>query len=400
MKSKIIATNYSATVDFLFNKCSNLALNPCACQMVDSITLFRDQITSAITSDEIIFIVVPCNINQHFLIKNIFSQITQAKLITPKNSVNNLQQFCKLNNIVLTQQDTDKLTVFPDNFICYNSAFGYFSNAQATYLGKRIYLISDNIDEVNYTFNNYINAEYSQAISLNTNHYFKIFGLNASEIEARLVDLDDNKQIKYSVTTDVTLDTVLELSAVPTISKSTLEKAFELVNVKFQKELYASNNISLAQAVYELLFKRKLRLSVAESFTGGMICDKLVEVSGISQVLYEGIVSYHNNSKINRLGISDAVISQFGAVSNETAYEMAVGLLKTGKCDIIISTTGIAGPNGESVNKPVGLSYIGIGTMSGIHVYKHIFNGTRQQVRFKATNTALFYLYNHLKDNK
>lgn len=396
MKSRIIAISYSATVEFLYNKCINLALNPCTCQLVDNITLFRDQINSAISSDEIIFIVVPCNINQHFLIKNILSQITQAQLVNAKNSANNVQQFCLLNNIVLPQQDKEKLAVFPDNFMCYNSAYGYFSNAQATYLGKRIYLICDNIDETNYTFNNYIHAEYSQAITFNSFYYFKIFGLNSTEVEARINELESNKLIKCTVTTDITLDTTLELSVVPAINRAVLEKAFELINAKFKKELYSSGNKSLAEAAYELLSKKNLKISVAESVTGGMICDKLVDVSGISGVFNEGIVCYSNNAKTERLFVPGEIISQYGAVSNETAYEMAIGLLKNRNCDIVLSTTGIAGPTGASPNKPIGLCYIGVGDFKGIHVYKHIFSGSRQQVRLKATNTALFYLINQL----
>jgi PncC family amidohydrolase len=166
---------------------------------------------------------------------------------------------------------------------------------------------------------------------------------------------------------------------------------------KLDDYIYALENITLAQRLYQILKLRRMKLSVAESFTGGGICKSLVEVSGISEVFYEGLNTYSNQSKMDRLGVNELTLKQYGAVSDETAFQMAEGLIKSGNCDISIATTGIAGPKSDNTNKPVGLNYIAIGTKEGVNVYKFNTAGDRQTVTQTAINHALFLAYKSLK---
>jgi nicotinamide-nucleotide amidase len=161
--------------------------------------------------------------------------------------------------------------------------------------------------------------------------------------------------------------------------------------------IYALENISIAQRLYQLLKLRRMKISVAESFTGGGICKKLVEVSGISEVFFEGLNTYSNQSKQERLGVKELTLKQCGAVSDETAYQMAEGLISSGNCDIAIATTGIAGPKSDNTEKPVGLAYISIGTKENISVYKFNFVGDRETITQTAINQALFLAYKRLK---
>lgn len=161
--------------------------------------------------------------------------------------------------------------------------------------------------------------------------------------------------------------------------------------------IYALEDISLAEQIYRLLQLRRLKMSVAESFTGGGICQRLVEVPGISEVFFEGMNTYSNDSKMGRLGVKELTLKQNGAVSAETAYEMAEGLLKTGNCDVAVSTTGIAGPKSDNTAKPVGLAYIGVGVGDDIAVYKFNFTGDRETITKTAINQALFLTYKSLK---
>lgn len=94
-----------------------------------------------------------------------------------------------------------------------------------------------------------------------------------------------------------------------------------------------------------------------------------------------------------RLGVTDYTLKKFGAVSNETAYEMAAGLLKEGKCDLAVATTGIAGPDADGTDKPVGLCYIAVGTMDRVRVFRFLLDGDREAVTKRATNLALFLAY-------
>ena len=124
-----------------------------------------------------------------------------------------------------------------------------------------------------------------------------------------------------------------------------------------------------------------------------MIASRLVDVPGVSSVLKEGVVTYSNEAKINRLGVKKETLEKYGAVSEETAKEMVLGL----DSDIAIATTGIAGPDGGTQEKPVGLVYIGIRVKDKVYVERKIFNGSRNKVRERAVLQSLFSLIKILK---
>lgn len=179
--------------------------------------------------------------------------------------------------------------------------------------------------------------------------------------------------------------------------KMQLDEALRCIIKKLNDYVYALEDISLAEQLFRLLKLRRMKIAVAESFTGGGVGKRLVEVSGVSEVYFEGLNTYSNEAKTGRLGVSELTLSQHGAVSAETAYRMAEGLLRTGNCEVAISTTGIAGPKSDNTSKPVGLAYIGVGVGDDIAVYKFNFAGDRQTISEKAVNHALFLAYKRLK---
>jgi nicotinamide-nucleotide amidase len=138
---------------------------------------------------------------------------------------------------------------------------------------------------------------------------------------------------------------------------------------------------NLSEKIIIKLKNKGKSLSVAESLTGGLICSSIVDIPGCSAVFLEGVISYSNNSKIKKIGVNPHTIEKYGAVSILTASEMAEGILKSSCSDYAISTTGIAGPDGGSSLKPVGLVYIGIASKFKTEVFKYVFDGDRQSVR-------------------
>lgn len=142
------------------------------------------------------------------------------------------------------------------------------------------------------------------------------------------------------------------------------------------------------------LKKRKLKISVAESCTGGLISSKIVTVSGASEVFYEGIVTYSVESKIKRLGVLEETINKYGVASFEVAKEMVKGL----ETEVGISTTGIAGPNGGTEENPVGTVYIGIKCRDKIEVKRYIFQGNRDEIREKSSNEAISLILKKLEE--
>ncbi len=161
--------------------------------------------------------------------------------------------------------------------------------------------------------------------------------------------------------------------------------------------IYAVDDTPLNARIYEILKLRGMRLSVAESFTGGGVAKRLIEVPGVSSVLFESVVAYDNGSKMKRLGVSQYTLMRHGAVSDETAYEMAAGLIASGDCSVSLATTGIAGPASDNTAKPVGLCYIAVGMKESVFVYKYLFKGSREEITERAINQALFLLYKQIK---
>ena len=127
-----------------------------------------------------------------------------------------------------------------------------------------------------------------------------------------------------------------------------------------------------------------------------MISSTLISYPGISEVFNEGAVTYSNEAKIRRLGVKEETLEKFGAVSFEVAKEMCEGIAKTSQSNIGVSTTGIAGPSGGTEEKPVGLVYIGVTINNRTIVEKHIFKGSRERIRRRATLTAINLLRKEL----
>lgn len=145
----------------------------------------------------------------------------------------------------------------------------------------------------------------------------------------------------------------------------------------------------IAAEVIAELRKRGLTLSTAESCTGGGIGFALTAVPGSSSVYLGGVVSYANKVKEQVLGVCKDTLSEFGAVSEETALEMAQGVRKLIGSDLSVSITGIAGPASDDTNKPVGLVYIAVSSEKGMAVCKNNFNGSREDVRTQSICKAL-----------
>lgn len=145
----------------------------------------------------------------------------------------------------------------------------------------------------------------------------------------------------------------------------------------------------LARSVASFLSEKSLTLAVAESCTGGLITHLLTEVPGISASLLMGVVAYSNRAKISQLGVPEETIRKYGAVSREVALAMASGVRKAASSDIGIAVTGIAGPTGESSEKPIGLVYVAISKHDGGHARKFNFEGNRSGIKEKAAEAAL-----------
>ena len=134
------------------------------------------------------------------------------------------------------------------------------------------------------------------------------------------------------------------------------------------------------------LVKKKLKISTAESCTGGLVAYSIIKNSGVSKIFTGSIICYSNSAKIKYLSVSKKTLSKYGAVSRNVANEMIDGLYKNEKTKICVSTTGVAGPNGGTKYKPVGLVYVGIRLKKKKYIFKKNYKGTRLQIQNKTKN--------------
>ena len=147
---------------------------------------------------------------------------------------------------------------------------------------------------------------------------------------------------------------------------------------------------NLINKIVKKLIQRKLKVSFAESCTGGMLSSTITSVSGSSKVFHLGLITYSNKAKIDILKVSKKIISKYGSVSNECCLSMVENLSKISKADISVSITGIAGPNGGTKLKPVGLVYIGIKKGNKIIIKENLFkNKNRISIQKATVNTSL-----------
>ena len=156
--------------------------------------------------------------------------------------------------------------------------------------------------------------------------------------------------------------------------------------------------MKLEKKILNILVKKKLKLSVAESCTGGMLSSTIASVSGSSKVFNLGLVTYSNESKIKVLKVSKKIIRKYGAVSEQVCLAMVKNVSKIGKTNMSVSVTGIAGPSGGTRKKPVGLIYVGIKKGNKINVKKYLFkNKERAYIQRNAVNKSLALILSALR---
>ena len=163
----------------------------------------------------------------------------------------------------------------------------------------------------------------------------------------------------------------------------------ELISLLPQETIVDSGGLSLPETVFELLRDKGATVTVAESCTGGAVGHLLTEVAGSSAVFREGYLTYSNEAKTKLLGVPESLLKEYGAVSEEVAIAMARGARAAARSDYAIAVTGIAGPDGGSPEKPVGLVYIAVAGDSGAECTRFLFTGNRELVRKRSSRAAL-----------
>jgi len=219
----------------------------------------------------------------------------------------------------------------------------------------------------------------------------KVTGLSESQVQDRLqqMHVTGNPTISYvAIPGEVHVRVTARVNSHIEASRMAEETAVR-ITTELSDYIFGQDDELLNETVGALLLERGLTISAAESCTGGQVMKLLTDVPGSSRYFLGGIVSYSNELKTDLLGVPGEVIATYGAVSEQTAIAMAEGICRVTGSSLGLGITGIAGPEGETSEKPVGLVFIALAAGDKMFCKRHIFPGQRTGVRVGATNTAL-----------
>jgi len=223
----------------------------------------------------------------------------------------------------------------------------------------------------------------------------RVVGLGESALDEAIAPIyTAYKSVQTSILFNKT-EVEVQISATDTdetAAKRTADELADKVVEKLGVAVFSFNGETMEEVVGKLLTERGLTVSLAESCTGGLIAERLTDVPGSSKYFLEGAVTYSNGAKISRLGVKSETLDRFGAVSAETAEEMAVGMRERAQTDFAVSITGIAGPDGGSEEKPVGTVFIALADAEGVRSMKFVFPGDRYLIRWRSSQAALDFL--------
>lgn len=229
-------------------------------------------------------------------------------------------------------------------------------------------------------------------------HVVRVFGMGESEAEYRLRTLMERQSnptiAPYALSGEMKLRVTARCKSAEE-GERMMAPLIDEIKETLGSVVYSIDDQELHEVCAALLREHGATLAVAESCTGGMIASKLVSVPGISAHFIEGAVTYSNDAKIRRLGVRPETLAAHTAVSAETAREMAEGIRRTSGASLGVATTGIAGPDGGTVEQPVGLVYIALASESGTAVQELRLTGSRERIRNAASLHALNLIRRH-----
>jgi nicotinamide-nucleotide amidase len=246
---------------------------------------------------------------------------------------------------------------------------------------------------------------YSSIIRKNVS--LRVFGLSESAIAEAIKPVIEETKLGNSQAVEFGIlasDSIVDIKfAVSGTDEIVIDSSIKKLNLRFgevlKDSIFGYNDDILASVVGKLLIQKRKTVSFAESCTGGKIASAITDIAGSSLYFKSSVVTYSNESKLKILSVKKETLKEFGAVSEETAKEMARGILNLSGSDYAFSVTGIAGPGGGLKDKPVGLVYVGFGDNKKTESFKFNFVGTRKDIMDKTVNTVLDLLRKKILKN-
>ena len=394
--------NTNAT--YLAEKCALLGCSLYHQTVVgDNEERMEEAIRQAIERADIVILTGGLGPTKDDLTKEVTAKVFSRKLYMDEHSKARIQDYFEKIKSKKVTENNWKQALVPEGAIVIDNLNGTAPGLilEDKERGKAAILIPGPPNEMKPMFEHdiapYLNKKQPEGIY---SHMVKVCGIGESRAETMVADLMDAQTnptlAPYAKTGEVHFRVTARACSEEAAEKL-MEPMIEEMKKRFGDAVYTTEeNVTLEESVIRLLEEKKMTVTTAESCTGGKLSGRLLNVAGASGVYNEGYITYANASKEKILGVKHETLETYGAVSEQTAAEMALGAAKAAGADAALSVTGIAGPGGGTAEKPVGLVYIGCAVNGEVTVREYRFTGNREKNRDYAVARAITLLREEL----
>ncbi len=380
---------------YLSEKCAMLGLSVYYQTTVgDNEERLAEVIKTALNRSDIVILNGGLGPTEDDLTKETCAKVMGLPLVTDQHTKERLKEYYKGRKKEDLPESNWKQAVIPEGAVVFDNGNGTAPGLVVEQNGKMVILVPGPPNELYPMMEKqicpYLQKKNEEVI---LSQMVKICGFGESKVEEMILDLIDKQTnptlATYAKQGEVHLR-VTARAATEEEAKKLLKPMVKEIKKRFGEAVYTTDEKeTLTDVVVKLLKKHELTVTTAESCTGGLLAGTLVGVPGVSEVFREGFVTYSNKAKRKLLDVSKSTLKKYGAVSAQTAKEMAKGGVFATDADICVAITGLAGPDGATPEKPIGLVYIACYMNDKVHVEEFRFKGDRQKIRERSVVQAL-----------
>ncbi|HOO33243.1 MAG TPA: competence/damage-inducible protein A [Thermotogota bacterium] len=367
----------------------------------DNVKRLKKALSAAFEECDLVITTGGLGPTQDDLTKETACEFFGQELVLHQPSLDRIMMYFKGMDLKVTERNK-KQALFPETAVVLENNNGTAPGAILEKDGKRIVVLPGPPNEMKPMFE--LVKDYLKRFQEGVYHSreLKIFGMGESTVVEIIADLIDNQtnptiapyagegEVKLRITASADDETEAERMIEP------VEKE---IRTRLGGHIYGTDSDTIESKCVELLIRHGLSVATAESCSGGRLAAAIVDSPGASRTFLGGFVTYSNEEKMKRLNVSETILQSSGAVSEECALQMALGAAEAVGTDIGISTTGIAGPDGGTDEKPVGTVYIAVAFRGETTVQKFFFRGNRDKVRTRTVKAALKMIIECVRDH-
>ncbi|WP_432629450.1 competence/damage-inducible protein A [Brotaphodocola sp.] len=397
----IVNTN----AQYLAQQCANLGISIYYQTVVgDNHDRMAETIKTALDRSDVVILTGGLGPTEDDLTKEVCAEIMGFELVEDQHTRERIEEYFRGGIYKEIPSNNWKQAIVPDGATVLDNDNGMAPGLIMEKNGKTAILLPGPPNELVPLFKNQVYPWLKERQpEVLRSQMIKVCGTGESQVESKLIDLIDGQTnptiATYAKTGEVHIRVTAKASTEEEAKKLMKPVVKEIKNRLGDLVYSTKEDETLEMAVVRLLNKYELTVTTAESCTGGLVAGRLVNVPGASEVFNQGFITYSNKAKRKYLDVSKSTLKKYGAVSPQTAREMATGGVFATDSDACVAVTGIAGPDGGSEEKPVGLVYIATYMKDKVNVEKYQFKGNREKVREQAVMRALDLLRRSILDN-